>query len=254
MQMSDTYLYRPSFWDVKSYHEQPERLTDEGRHILQALEKQGLLPTDDQFEEQLRKAVQTKTGHERINNVFYQPLSIRAQTQLSQGTPKVREIWSVGDYFPGYYELFVRFNACDQVPDYRPLLVLITGQKHRYLKDPKTGVVHHSVPVQLILPFCPIYGGIPFSPFTFQTPLFQTHFYAIINGGIYVPRVLLQRRILHLNSLTLKKIRGHGRVFITVPEDQVLWDACHYYNLQKFHLDNAQYELTGQECRELTSV
>lgn len=254
MQISDPYLYRPSFWDVKSYREEPEQLTEEGNLILQTLEKRGLLPTDDRFEEQVWKAKQTKTGQGRINNVLYKPLSIRAQTQLSAGIPKVRDIWSVADYFHGYRAVFVRFNAFDQVPDYRPLFVLITDRKHRFLKDTETGIVHHLVPVQLILPFCPIYGGIAFSPFTFQTPLFQKHCYAIIDDDIYVPRELLQRRILHMNRLTLKKIRGYGSIYITVPDDQKLWDAYRYYDQQKHHLVRARYELIAPECRELTSA
>jgi len=57
-----------------------------------------------------------------------------------------------------------------------------------------------------------------------------------------------------MNRLTLKKISGHGSIYITVPDDPKLWDAYRYYDQQKHHLINAQYELTGQECQELTSA
>lgn len=254
MQIIDVHLYRPSFWDVKNYQEQPQRLTDEGRYVLKALDEQGMLPDADDFERQIRKASETKTGGSRFHNVFYEPLSARIQTGLSEGIPKVREIWSVTDYFSHGDFFFIRLNAFDPVPDYRPLLVLITAQKQRWLKDPQTGKIHHLVPVQLILPFCPCYGGVPFVPFTFPTPLFQAHHYAIIKGEVYVHRNLLQRRVLRMCSSTFKKIKGQGKRFISLPEDHSLWDATEYYDEQKFHLTNSECVFVAEEFEEIAFI
>lgn len=245
--------YVPAPWDMDAYLHTPHRLSTVGKSILEALM---MSRTPNQEVELLKKKVELPLGTGYIRNVFYQPLSQKAAQLPSQGFPKVREIWSVTDAYisPLTNECYLRPNLSPVIPEYRPLFVIVSSDKHRFERDNETGIIHHFVPVHLILPLCVSYKYHKFVSFCF--PAFKEHTFALITdqGSCFIHRDLLGKRVLRIGYHNLQSVKNPGISLLKLPGNEHYWDGSDYSNQQHTYVSSGNYNLISEDYELLTKV